>query len=370
MRQTASAPPPPRERIVLHHNNFDLLRFVLAVGVIVSHAYPLLLGAAVAEPLLDVTHGQFTLGKLCVAGFFIISGFLVTGSWERTATPLDFLRKRALRIFPGLAAALLVCILVVAPLGGAAFPSYLHAASTWKVLTIVTMRDAVPVDYMPGVFSHLAYRDLDGTTWTLRFEFGCYLLVLVLGMMRVFKNWKAGIVVMGGLLLLSLGAGHYVEAHKSALRGTVVTAPHLVVYFFAGSLAYLLRERILHSRWIALACAALLVLCHNQFLDDAMPIAGTYLMLYFAFSKSVRLPHFGGKADLSYGLYLYGWPVEQLLVYHFAAHLSPLMVIAIALPVSAGLAWLSWTFVERPCLRLKTRMPRRAEPQTIPAEVV
>lgn len=314
-----------------------------------------------------MTHGQFTLGKLCVAGFFIISGFLVTGSWQRTATPLDFLRKRALRIFPGLAAALLVCVLVVAPLGGAVFPSYLHAASTWKVLSIITMRDPVPVDSLPGVFSHLAYPDLMGTTWTLRFEFGCYLLVLVLGILQVFKNRKAGVALTGGLLLLSLAAGHYVEAHKSALHGTVVMAPHLVVYFVAGSLAYLLRERIPHSRWLALACAAGIVLSRARFLDDVMPIAGTYLLLYCAFSKSVRLPHFGGKVDLSYGLYLYGWPVEQLLVYHFGAHLSPLLLIAIALPLSAALAWVSWMGVERPCLLLKTRIPRRAEPSPLPA---
>ena len=186
-------------------------------------------------------------------------------------------------------------------------------------------------------------------------------------MLQVFKHPKAGVAVMGGLLLLSLGAGHYVEAHKAALRGTVVMAPHLIVYFFAGSLAYLLRERIPHSRWIAAACAVAIVLCHNQFLDDAMPLAGTYLVLYGAFSKSVRLPHFGGKVDLSYGLYLYGWPVEQLLVYHFGAHLSPPMIIAIALPISAALAGVSWTFVERPCLRLKTRMPRRPAPAPLPA---
>ena len=348
--------------LTLHHNNFDLLRFFLAAGVIVTHAYPLLLGVGTPEPLATLTHGQVTLGSVCVAGFFIISGFLVTGSWMRTATPLDFLKKRALRIFPGLAAALLVCILVVAPLGGAP-AGYLHEVSTWKVLSILTMRNAVPVDFMPGVFSHLAYRDLDGTTWTLRFEFGCYLLVMALGLVHVFRHPKIAPVVVGLLLLLALAARHFVDSPSHLIQGTLKTAPPLVTFFLAGSLAYLLRERIPHSRLAALACVAMITLCRSQFLNDVLPFAGTYLLLYLAFSQSVRLPHFGGKVDLSYGLYLYGWPVEQLLVLHFGPRLTPLSLMGIAFPLSALLAWGSWTLVERPCLRLKTRTPRQPQRQ-------
>lgn len=360
--QTA-APPPP---LILHHNNFGFLRFAMAVGVIISHAYPLLLGANTSEPLAEFMHKQSSIGDLCVIGFFIVSGFLVTGSWERSRTLFDFLIKRALRIFPGLAVALLVCILVVAPLGGADFPEYLSQAATWKVLSIITMRSVVPVDFMPSVFNHLPYRDLIGTTWTLRFDFGCYLLVLALGVCQVFKRPKMATAVMAALLLLSLAASHYAEAHRSALGGTVVTAPHLIVCFSAGSLAYLLRDKIPHSRWIALACVGVLILCRAHFLLDVLPFAGTYLLLHFAFSKSVRFAHFGGKLDLSFGLCLYGWPVEQLLVYHFAPHLTPLTLLAAALPLSAALAWLSWTFVERPFLRLKTQMPRRTEPRLAP----
>jgi len=134
-----------------------------------------------------------------------------------------------------------------------------------------------------------------------------------------------------------------------------------VTYFLAGCLAYLLREKLPHSRLVAVASIFVILLCHSGHFNDALPLAGTYLLLYFAFSKSVRFPHFGGKVDLSYGLYLYGWPVEQLLVYYFRAHLSPFSLISLAFPISALLAWGSWTLIERPCLRLKTRMPRQPQ---------
>ena len=369
MIQTASAPALSQERPVLHHNNFDFLRFLLAVGVIISHAYPLLLGVGTPEPLAKLLSMQADLGKICVEGFFVISGFLVTGSYMRSSTALNYLTKRSLRIFPGLAAALLVCIFVVAPLGGASFPACLHHKGTWKLLSILFMHDVNGVDRIPGVFAKIPFSDVIGPAWTIRYEFGCYLLVMALGLMQVFRQPKVGPIIIGMLFAVTLGGYHHWGVEfpgRIHWYGSFSDEPRFVTYFLAGSLACLLRERIPHSRLLALLCAAALLLCHSQHFNVVLPFAGTYLLLYLAFSKSVRLPLGGGKVDLSYGLYLYGWPVEQLLIYHFGARLSPIMLIVIALPLSAALAWTSWTCVERPCLRLKTRMPRRTETRTLP----
>ncbi len=193
----------------LHHNNFDLLRFLLAAGVIVSHAYPLLLGAGTLEPLAKLLSSQADLGKICVEGFFVISSFLVTSSFTRSATAQDYLKKRSLRIFPGLAAALLICIFVVAPLGGAPFPSYLHNKSSWKFLTILLMHDVQGTDAIAGVFTGMPYFQMIGSAWTIRYEFGCYLLVLALGVMQVFRWPKAGPIVVGLLLAVSLAIYHH-----------------------------------------------------------------------------------------------------------------------------------------------------------------
>src|SRR5712675_2196158 len=107
---------PPGERPLERHNNFDLLRLVAALSVIFSHAFLLAENSQAHDPLMLLTGGQAILGLAGVFVFFTISGYLITQSFETTASPLVFLAKRALRIFPGLILCLLVCVFVIGPL--------------------------------------------------------------------------------------------------------------------------------------------------------------------------------------------------------------------------------------------------------------
>ena len=159
-------------------NNFTLLRLALALAVVVSHAFSVTTGRVNDEPLMRLT--GFTLGEHAVNGFFAISGFLVTMSFDRRGSR-DYVIARTLRIAPGL----IVATLVVALLLGSAMTvlpldAYSHSEGVWRfiVATLTTYKSNIA---LPGVFANNPFRFPMGTVWTLKYEVLCYAAVLGLG---------------------------------------------------------------------------------------------------------------------------------------------------------------------------------------------
>src|SRR4051812_22178698 len=99
----------------MRDNNFDTMRFVAALCVVISHSFPLSYGDTATQPLFLLSHGQTTLGTVSVYIFFVLSGFLITGSFKRQ--PLyQFVLARGLRLFPGLAVVLFILTFLVGPI--------------------------------------------------------------------------------------------------------------------------------------------------------------------------------------------------------------------------------------------------------------
>lgn len=119
---------------------------------------------------------------------------------------------------------------------------------------------------------------------------------------------------------------------------------------------HLYADRIHYTRRGALIAALVLgASCLVRVLPQTLPLFGTYLLFYIAFLPEIRLQDFGRKTDLSYGIYLYGWPVQQLLLKYFPNAFSPLTLFAAALPLTCACAYASWHLVEKPFLKLKPR---------------
>src|SRR4051794_30230425 len=140
-----------RGAVLEGHNNFDLLRLVAALSVIFSHAFLLAENSQDHDPLMILTGGQAILGLAGVFVFFTISGYLITQSFETTPSPVVFLAKRALRIFPGLLGCLLVCTFAIGPLVTALpLAEYLIQPETYLFLLHNAVLD---IDYnrLPGV---------------------------------------------------------------------------------------------------------------------------------------------------------------------------------------------------------------------------
>lgn len=343
-------------------NNFDALRLVAAVSVIFSHAFLLSTGRQDGEPLMVVTHGQSILGLVGVFIFFVVSGYLVTQSFEQTGSPGRFLAKRALRIYPGLAVCLFLLAFGLGPLVTSfGTGEYFGSAGTYDFLVSNLLMD-VEHNGLPGVrFTGFQVGDiLDGPLWSLPCEVVMYLMVAVLGATRLIR-----LPMLGALLALGLLCLWFDTARSPYL---IASVGWLLPFFAAGMILYKLRDRdVFDGRLAALAALGLAASVPGHAFVLLFPVFGGYLALYLA--RTPRLPvipaaRFG---DLSYGLYIYGWPVEQALLY-WRGLVPWWELFLIALPITAALAFLSWQVVEKAALRLKPRATSIAAPVLAPVE--
>jgi len=342
-------------------NNFDALRLVAAAAVVFSHSFLIAEGTQDREPLILLTGNQSILGLVGVFVFFAISGFLVTQSFEQTGDAWRFLAKRALRIFPGLFVATLLSAFVLAPLVTTlSTGAYLTNPAPWEYVLGNTLLDQT-VHELPGVMfvNNPVGLEINGSLWTLRCEFVMYLMVLVLGVLRL-------LTVRVGLFLLAFGmvclhSNMLDEFEKWGWFFQVLSGwGWLVSFFAAGMVLYKLRDtRLLDGRIALLALAGLALSIPLRQFILLFPVFGCYLALWLALTPRLPVIPAARFGDLSYGIYIYGWPAEQGAIWLLGGHAAWWQVFLIALPAAAALAFLSWHLVERPALRLKpaTRRP-------------
>lgn len=360
----ASAVPPWADPQRFRRNNFDAMRFVFAVMVILSHAWPLTGRHYDGEPgavLLNVS-----LGEIAVAAFFVISGFLIAASEAYSRRLTHFLKKRVLRIYPGWLVAFAATALVVAPLGGMPLGEVLSPPSLQRE----TLRAALLTQpYLPGAFADLPYHAANGSMWTIKYEFGCYLLVAALG---AFGLARRRFALLGGLAA-ALALSAVVKVTEWApldhrlwrVTGWPQHWPYFLGFFLAGAAFFRFRRRIPCRGDVALVAGAVAVASARIDLLRAalLPLALAYVLLWLAYTPRIRVHGFARHGDFSYGIYLYAFPVQQLLIRSVPAASNPWLNFALAAPVAIALGALSWRFVERPMLRLKDRPLRRPAPQ-------
>jgi peptidoglycan/LPS O-acetylase OafA/YrhL len=350
----------------LRHNNIDALRLILAVLVIYSHSYPLGTGSELAEPLLRATRGQLTLGGLAVDWFFVLSGFLIAQSWERIDAFVPFLAKRARRIYPGFVAAVAICSWVVVPLASAG------TAGTFSLSHLVEFIEDVPRLLLPaysGTFTHNAYPGpVNGSLWSIPFEFWCYIGVALLGVSRVLRrrSWVAALFLLTIPVHLAF---EVTQIHPGGgVLGKILGYPpiwaRMLPLYLAGVVYYHYRDWLKPRGMFAMA--ALLGLGVAARIPHAMVVAlptlGTYLLFYLAFNPHVCLHGFAKHGDFSYGVYLYAFPIQQLIVQWAGGKMSQPALFWSALPASLAVGAASWFGVERYFLvRSKKKAPTAAE---------
>jgi peptidoglycan/LPS O-acetylase OafA/YrhL len=329
-------------------NNYDLLRLLLALSVIISHAAPVVLGVGAYEPLSSLLPGT-SLGDVAVGGFFAISGFLVTASW-RKSTPFQYLQKRAARIVPGF----IVACVVTAMLACATslnMTESIQCTHWWSTIaTTFTMRRPV----VCFAYSGNPYpSETNASMWTIKYEVGCYIATALLG----FAGWVCAKkrAAIASLFLVSLIAGAILEG-SSVAQTPLCYAVRLWTFYAAGMAVYCFRDVLPRSKLLTMLCAASLVLSSlsRHLVMLALPFAGVYLLFRFVYADRVFVPNLKKRVgDLSYGLYLYGWPVEQSLVATVGAKaLSMWSLAAASIVVCLPIAYISWRCVEKPFLSL------------------
>ncbi len=353
----------PAQTTSSRSNNFNLLRLLFAALVLLSHAPEITDNDGRREPL-HLLFNTLSFGDVAVDGFFLLSGCLIVQSWQRTPELLDFLKKRALRIYPGFVVAALVSALIVGPL--AAVPAYYfgHFDLLQFLKSVLLLRQPT----VPPVFAGMYYPEINGSMWTIAYEFRCYLLVAAWGICGLFRRkwlWLT-LTVVFVLLLLAPGFVSRVRFPGESLlqQFYLIDDPGLTVrltaFFGVGGCFALFRERTAFKPlWALLAAGALCACLFNyKIAPFGAATFGAYLLFWFAEVQSPLLARFRRLPDISYGVYLYGWPVEKLQVWFFPG-ISPWLVFGLACVLCTGLGLASWFGVERPFLRLK---PKKSVP--------
>jgi peptidoglycan/LPS O-acetylase OafA/YrhL len=337
-------------------NGFDVARLVLATLVVFEHAYYLPFNSYKAEPLYILSGGQTDFGSLAVNGFFAISGFLITRSCLLTDDTLRYFEKRVARIVPGFLLASCLGVLVFGPMGADNVASY-FAHVNWRA-TVVKILSLHQSGGGETLLHNPMKSMIDGTLWTIRYEFDCYILVAIL--------WGFGLLRRGFIiaLLIALLVAFGLQSHgiialpavnygiPAIFMSSPNNWPRLFGYFFAGSAFYLWRDAIpKSSALMAVSIMVLLLAIRFGGAEIAMLTAGVYA-LFFAALSGGRSPHlFGRKVDLSYGIYLFGFPVQQLIISASHQTIGPELLFIVSLPLTSGIAYLSWTLVESPSLQ-------------------
>ncbi|MBG6212068.1 peptidoglycan/LPS O-acetylase OafA/YrhL [Labrenzia sp. EL_126] len=345
-------------------NNLNVVRMLAATGVLVSHAWPISLGPGTSEPLFTLT--GHSLGTICVKIFFAISGFLITASFLRSSTLTRFTLARVLRLFPGLGVSLVFVALVMGPLTtNLTVPEYLLSPGTWtffvRNLTLVQ-----PQYGLPSVFTDNPYPNVEGSIWTLFHEVVCYLCVFFAGILRIFSKRKLASV----FLLLGLFGWLAVSHASLPLPYKMEAFLGLALPFAMGVAAWLWRDRILLSPWIALTLFSFWLALFNVLGSEPISIAVfsaalTYSVLWIGYMPLGFMRAYNRVGDYSYGMYVYAFPLQGLAIWLTGGEQSPWFNIALSFPLTLICAILSWHLVEKPSLESLKPLLARFRSQTI-----
>ncbi len=339
------------DRVRTRDNCFSLVRLIAASLVIFSHCYPLS-GNISAEPLARLV-GILDLATVAVICFFVISGFLVAQSAVNSRSVTAFVAARFLRIWPGLALAALVTALLLGPIASTLSPkAYFSAAGTWLYLLKIPFLDVGA--YLPGVFEKNPLpRGVNGSLWTIQIEVWLYVLVAIMLAVKAFRNGWFFLLFPGACVFLFL---IYPEvAAQLYPRSDEYMASRLIGCFFLGATMYVFRSRIYLSPLIGCALLALCWSCGNtQYFTLAFYVTFAYLTILIALAPANSLSRLLDRVDLSYGVYIFAFPVQQLIV-SLCAPLSPMRLFFLSYSLTILLAWFSWHFVESRALSLKKR---------------
>lgn len=334
-------------------NRFDLLRLVFASGVFVYHAVAIaaLDGGGVWEARL----GQ--VAELCIQGFFIVSGALVYGSWERSRGLSDYTGKRVRRLYPAYLVVILVPALVSLALsfdvGGVA----LYLAANGVFLNFLASG-------LPGLFEGNRFGEVNGALWTLKIEVMFYIALPVLAwaLARLGALWWLGVAALyvGGVVW-ALGVPALIEGELGARLGRQL--PGQMAYFASGIALWKLWD-VARGRavWLVPIGALVLAVSFAVPFGEAVRAAGLAALIAgvaFAPGPNLNAARWG---DVSYGVYIVHFPVLQAMVATgvFGA-LGAAGGLAAAFVLVFGLSFGLWWLVEKPALRVDSHYRRVSE---------
>ncbi len=334
-------------------NNFNLIRIVAAFAVLITHSFALVVGTSDAEPFRRSL--GMTMGSIAVDAFFVTSGFLVTASLLTRRSTIEFIWARVLRVTPALWAMLILTVFGFgAYLTSLPLQSYIANPGTYYyLLKCGTLITGVTFN-LPGLFEANPYRDaVNGSLWSLPVEIKMYAILATTWIAaRVFKRSRLSAFKMAIVAAAAIsGVAVILNPDPSAKNQFV----GLFFMFFSGAAFYVLRHHIRLSQ--SAFFLFVLALMASSFVDSyaffiVFHLTIAYILFYVAFVPSGWVRKYNLVGDYSYGVYIYAFPIQQVLA-SVILGISVLSMILISGAITLLLAVLSWHIIERRALGLK-----------------
>jgi peptidoglycan/LPS O-acetylase OafA/YrhL len=333
-------------------NNFTLLRLFAALAVVVSHAIFLKSGNKADEIFAGTS--VYVLGDHAVNVFFVLSGLTVAASLDRSRDIVSFLVARMLRIFP----ALIVCTvsLIIFGIAISDYSAIKYLTDT-HVITYALKTTSLGTSSaeLPGVFASNPHPSVvNGSLWTLKFEILCYLLLALLSAVGLLEKRRVSwflptVGFLASAFLLSRFGGH-ADAFEQLAR--------FWLCFSFGVGLFVFRDHVRISIFQMLLLAALTWMVLGTGIERvASPIATGYAALLLGRIPLGKLRAFSNRNDISYGVYIFGWPASQSLI-HFYPSLDAWALLVLSAVIASTLAYFSWHWIEKPSLHARNGFVR------------
>jgi peptidoglycan/LPS O-acetylase OafA/YrhL len=329
-------------------NNLDLLRLILASSVIFLHLRHL-----TDVPILNDFFANLDfLSKNAVPAFFIVSGFLIFMSFDKSKSLSSYFLNRALRIYPAYVVLLVLCMMLSLLFVEFIDTLFFKNIASYFFSNILFLNFLTPT--LPGLFENNPITVVNGALWTLKVEVMFYLSVPFIYYLVKRYNAIAVLVLLyvaSFIYYISLTDYGVLPKYSEFLAHQL---PAQMGYFSSGILFYLYFERLMKNRYYLMIFSSLTFILEIKFF---MPFALAFLVFYLF----VYLPKYSDLSrigDLSYGVYIYHFPLIQLLVQlgYFESH--PFIASAFVFLITYTLAFLSWHIVEKNSLKLKNKFKR------------
>jgi len=335
------------------NNAFDLLRIILALSVLFSHAY--LIGGYGQEPFVNLVKNQTYIAEFGVMGFFSLSGYLIAGSYERSESVYVFLWHRIVRIFPGFWFCLLVTGFIIAPV---IYYSDHHTISNFPFtgenssFSFLYRNFFLEVNQwsIGDTLKNSAYKlSLNGSLWSLRPEFYCYIFIMLIGLGGIFNENKLPFIIITILLYLFYGLKIVFNVSYGPTFLILSNALKLYTCFLLGAFFYMYREKLqFNNKGLIIITAIILLLLKFGGYNIAAPVLISILCISLFSKFKAKF-----KYDISYGLYIYAFPIEQMVYKLWGAYLNVWGFLIITILITAAVSFFSFILVEKPFLRLK-----------------
>ncbi|WP_042195341.1 acyltransferase family protein [Paenibacillus camerounensis] len=339
-----------------NNNNFDLIRLVAALLVIWAHAYavaPQVGKVEIVTRLTGITHS----GEIAVFVFFFFSGALIFKSMEQSDTILSFMAKRFFRIYPALVACVLFTVLIGMFFTDLSVRNYFIDPQVYKYIK-GNLGLIWNEHFLPGVYNDHPTSAINGSLWSITLEARLYIVVGIIGMFGLLRERLSSNVIIMTLLISVMVFPTLIPLIGSnrELLGLDVF-PQYTVTFLLGGFVYYNSDKFRIGISVVILLGIFLFLAKDTILFKSIimifSIAAAYFLGTTSLSLKLRLP-----ADISYGIYLYGWPSLQLTYQAFPKAGTELNAILSCI-LAAIFATASWFLVEKPSINLARKLTIR-----------